>query len=338
MIVDRYFYGRLPENEKQVYKEIYQGCMEHKDIIPLSATEEEISKSYARIMSAVTDDNPLLYFVNQSMSSFAIDENGNCAVAPQYFFSQENVAKYNQKIQDAANKLIMDLKLTEGSDLDKVRKVHDYMCANVQYDYDGANINDVTRFITAHNIIGVFAHKKAQCEGIAKAAKVLLNAVDVKCIFVTGKAKGLGTEIGDHGWNIVNIDGDPYQLDITYDIGATKDGYISYDYFNITDTQIRKNHVFSTGYPKCTLHGASFFETNDIVFSSKKKLQDYIASKIKAGEKMVYFKLGGKLKAGDIWEEMMNYGYQILCDMGYGNMTGERIINDDINTCRIIYK
>ena len=86
MLVDRYFYGRLPENEKAVYKEIYQGCMEHKDIIPLSATEEEISKSYARIMSAVTDDNPLFYFVNQSMSSFATDENGSCAVIPQYFF------------------------------------------------------------------------------------------------------------------------------------------------------------------------------------------------------------------------------------------------------------
>ena len=338
MIVDRYYYGKLPDNEKQVYREIYQGCMEHKDLILISATEEEIGKSCQRIMDALMDDNPLLYFINQSRLDFARDDNGNMAAMPQYFFTQENVAKYNQKIQDAANKLIMDLKLTEGSELDKVRKVHDYMCANVQYDYDGANVKDVTRFITTHNIIGVFAHKKAQCEGIAKAAKVLLNAVDVKCIFVTGKAKGLGHGIGEHGWNIVSIDGDPYQLDITYDIGATTDGYISYDYFNITDTQIRKDHVFSTGYPKCTLHGASYFETTDTVFSSKKKLQDYIASQVKAGEKMVYFKLGGKLKAGDIWEEMMNYGYQILCDMGYGNMNGERVINSDLNTCRIIYK
>ena len=338
MIVDRYYYGKLPDKEKQVYKEIYQGCMEHKDLILISATEEEIGKSCQRIMDALMDDNPLLYFVNQSRLDFARDDNGNMAVMPQYFFAEDNVKRYNQKIQDAANKLIMDLKLTEGSDLEKVRKVHDYMCANVQYDYDGANINDVTRFITTHNIIGVFAHKKAQCEGIAKAAKVLLNAVDVKCIFITGKAKGLGNEMGEHGWNIVNIDGDPYQLDITYDIGATTDGMIAYDYYNITDTQIRKTHVFSTGYPKCALHESSYFEMNDLVFSSKKKLQEYIAKRVKAGEKVLYFKLGGKLKVAEIWEEMMNYGYQILCDMGYGNMNGERILNEDINTCRIIYK
>ena len=47
MILDRYYYNRLPEDEKQIYKEIYQGCMEHKDIIPITANEELI-KSYAR--------------------------------------------------------------------------------------------------------------------------------------------------------------------------------------------------------------------------------------------------------------------------------------------------
>lgn len=107
---------------------------------------------------------------------------------------------------------------------------------------------------------------------------------------------------------------------------------------NVPDSQIRKNHVLSTGLPKCTLHGADYFETNDSIFSSKKKLQDYISERIKAGDKMLYFKLSGKLKAPEIWEEMMNYGFEILCDMGYGNMNVERVLDNDINTCRIIYK
>ena len=338
MIVDRYYYSRLPENEKRVYKEIYQGCMEHKDLIIISATEEEIGKSCQRIMDALMDDNPLLYFVNQSRLDFARDDNGNVAAIPQYFFSEENVKKYNQKIQDAANKLIMDLKLTEGSELEKVRKVHDYMCENVKYDHDGADLKDVSRVITSHNIIGVFAHQKARCEGIAKATKVLLNAVGVKCIFVTGKVRETKEKISEHGWNIVNIDGAPYNLDITFDIGTGSNEYISYDYFNITDSQIRKDHVVSIGLPKCTAHQASYFDSNDIVFSSKTKLKEYIADCIKSGERMLYFKLGGKLKASEIWEEMMNYGYRILCDIGCGDMKGERVVNNDINTCRIIYK
>ena len=66
MIVDRYFYGKLPENEKQIYREIYQGCMAHKDVIPVSAFENDDAKSYLRIIQAIMDDNPLLYFLNQS--------------------------------------------------------------------------------------------------------------------------------------------------------------------------------------------------------------------------------------------------------------------------------
>mgnify|MGYP001177982504 CR=1 FL=1 len=289
--------------------------MSHLDLIPISGTEEEITKSYARIVQALTDDNPLLYYLNQSTMEFAKDANGNFAVIPQYFFSAENVAKYNHKIQDAANQLIYDLKLTEGSDFEKVKKVHDYMCVNAKYDNGGSNQKDLSRFIAAHNIIGVFAHKSAQCDGIVKVAKVLLNAVDVRCIFVTGKAKGDDSNMAAHGWNIVNIDGTPYQLDITMDIGAGTDGFIAYDYFNVTDAQMRKNHVFSTGYPRCSAAEENYFVKNGLVFSSKKKLQDYISKQVKAGETMMYFKLAGKLKVAEIYQEMMNFGYQILCDM-----------------------
>ncbi len=42
-------------------------------------------------------------------------------------------------------------------------------------------MKDSVRVIVAHNIIDVFAHHRAQCEGIAKAVKVLLNSVDVIC-------------------------------------------------------------------------------------------------------------------------------------------------------------
>ena len=72
------------------------------------------------------------------------------------------------------------------------------------------HMNDPARVVLSHNIVGVFAKQKAQCEGIAKAVKVLLNAVDIKCIVATGNANGNGQN-GPHAWNIVNIEGSPYQ-------------------------------------------------------------------------------------------------------------------------------
>ena len=338
MIVDRYFYGKLPEDEQQIYREIYHGFMEHRYIIQVHTSETDISKSYARIIQALMDDNPLLYFINQTMVDLAKDAFGNYAIMPQYFFSAENVAVYNQKIQDAANQIIFDLKLTEGTDLEKVRKVHDYMCRNIAYDYGGADAKDLSRFISSHNIIGVFAHNKAQCEGIAKAAKVLLNAVDVRCIVPFGQARDINGVLADHCWNIVNIGGAAYHMDITFDIGVASDGEIAYDYYLVTDSQIRKDHVYSTGFPKCTEKQVNYFEQEGLLFTSKRRLRDYISKQVKNGSRMIYFRLAGKLKAREIADEMTDYALRIYEDKGVSGLTGCQTINDAANTCRITFR
>lgn len=297
---------------------------------------EEIMKSYPRIVRALMDDNPLLYFLNQSMIEIAKDAYGNVAVLPQYFFPEDKVKTYNQRLQGAANRIIYDLKLTEGTDLEKTRKVHDYLCSTVSYDHKGSDLKDVTRFITAHNVLGVFAYKKAQCEGIAKAAKVLLNAVDVRCIVVFGQAENNDGVLADHCWNIVNIGGHPYHMDVTFDIGKGTEGCIAYDYYNISDFQIRKDHVFSTGLPKCTEKQASYFEQEGLTFSSKRKLENYIARQVKDGSMMMYFKLAGKLKANDIGNDLMQYALRILSDSGKDQSTVALSINEAANTCRVI--
>ena len=337
MIVDRYFYGKLPDNEKQIYREIYQGCMAHQDVIPVSSIENEDAKSYLHIIQAIMDDNPLLYFLNQSSMDLAQDANGNYAVLPQYFFSQETVTNYNLKIQDAVNAIIYELKLTEGNDLDKVRKVHDYMCRKITYDYDGANINDVSRFIAAHNIIGVFAHRKAQCEGIAKATKVLLNAVDIRCIVLFGEAADETGKMMNHAWNIVNINGKAYHEDITFDIGTGKTDMISYDYYNITDAQIRKDHIFSIGYPKCTDKSYGYFEQENLIFSSKKQIQNHIVKQVRNGSSMLYFKLSGKLRAATEIGGLLEYALKILSDNGVDHVSGYHMVNDSMNTCRLYF-
>lgn len=337
MIGDRYYYGKLPENEQKIYREIYQGCMEHKDVIQISASED-IAKSYPRIINALVDDNPLLYYLNQSMIELAQDAYGNVAVLPQFFFTKEKVVTYNQRLQDAANRIIYDLKLTEGSDLEKTRKVHDYLCTNIAYDYQGSDTGDVPRFITAHNILGVFAHKRAQCEGIAKAAKVLLNAVDVRCIVVFGKAEGKDNVMADHCWNIVNIEGHPYHVDITFDIGNGTEDFISYDYYNITDSQIRKNHIYSAGLPKCTEKQANYFEQEGLVFSSKRKLEGYIAKQLDDGATALYFKLAGKLKAQEIGNDLIMYIQKVLTDKGKDHLSIDTSVNEAVNTCRMIIR
>ena len=250
MIVDRYYYHQLNKQEQAIYKAFYNGVMAHKDIIPVTACGELDQDKFERIFAAMTRDNPLIYFLNQSACSVAKDIYGHFAICPQYFFTSEKVKEYNRKIEKVVNELISQLNLLGCSEYDKEVRIHDWICKNIKYDYEGADRDKLSRVIASHNILGVFAYHKAQCEGIAKAMKVLLNAVDVKCIVVTGIA-GKNGNMRPHAWNLVNIDGDSYQLDVTWDMGKSTGAEIAYNYFNLSDEYIGKNHRADCKLPEC---------------------------------------------------------------------------------------
>ena len=71
------------------------------------------------------------------------------------------------------------------------------------------------------------------------------------------------------------------------------------------------------------------------MFSSKRKLEEYIAKKTKEDQKVLYFKLTGKLKVKEISSELLDYIAVIISDRGKQQHTADLIINEAINTCRI---
>ncbi len=330
MIVDRYYYHQLNKCEQTIYKSFYHGVMEYKQIIPLPITGKISQDMFNRVFQAVTRDNPLVYFLNQSTCSIAQDAHGHSAICPQYFYSQEKIREYNQKIEDAVNKLAAQLLLTEGTDYEKEKKIHDWLCGNIKYDFQGTDMQDPVRVIAAHNILGVFAHHRAQCEGIAKAVKVLLNAVDIKCIVATGNANGNGQN-GPHAWNIVSIDGRSYQLDVTWDIGGSERG-ISYDYFNVPDAIMGKDHKCDSVLPKCTDWSDNYFVKSNSTFQNRDQLLSYVKAVIDSGESAFYFQVSGDLNVVQASEELTGF---IRKKITSGKIRIQTKLNEKVGTCWI---
>lgn len=156
--------------------------MSHQEIIPIPVRGEFSQESFERIFMAMTRDNPLIYFLNQSACSTASDMFEHIAICPQYFFTKEKVKEYNRKIEKVVNELAGQLHLLECNDYEKELRVHNWICRNIEYDYEGADKDKVSRVIASHNILGVFAHHKAQCEWIAKAVKVLFKCSCGECM------------------------------------------------------------------------------------------------------------------------------------------------------------
>ncbi len=71
------------------------------------------------------------------------------------------------------------------------------------------------------NITGAFITKKAVCEGFSRAYLMLCQRVGLKCVYVTGAMRTSTTtdSWGNHAWNIAEVDGLWYMVDITADGG-----------------------------------------------------------------------------------------------------------------------
>jgi hypothetical protein len=117
------------------------------------------------------------------------------------------------------------------TDLEKQKELHDYIVKTASY---------ADRGMVSHTDYGVLIDREGVCESYAKAMYRLLELVGVPVKIITGHAGGEA-----HMWNLVQIDGVWYHLDATWNdpIGA-KEGEVRYDFFNLTDDEMRKTHTW----------------------------------------------------------------------------------------------
>lgn len=116
------------------------------------------------------------------------------------------------------------------SDLAKVKAIHKYIIGQVEYDES----------LVGYTAYSALSAGKTVCNGYVQLAYRLLNQVGIENIIVKGThiENGFST---DHAWNLVNIDGKWYHIDITLNDRYT-DG--EYPYFNLTNEEILRDHNY----------------------------------------------------------------------------------------------
>ena len=100
------------------------------------------------------------------------------------------------------------------SDYRTVKKIYDYICSNITYDYTGFNNGD----ILCHSAYAAVINKTAVCQGYALLFyRMALEAgIDARLIAGFGSSNSYDSA---HAWNIVKIGSKYYNLDSTWDAG-----------------------------------------------------------------------------------------------------------------------
>ena len=231
-------YGALAsQGEKELYgligKSVYQvsetkNAMGYYSLqtvaVPSGLSEAQACKT----LVAYEDDNPQVFWVANAYSMGAQD--GRTYLQLYSNLSLQQCNEYNRKFTEAVSAAVRSLPAGL-SEFDREEAIFNTVVSRCSYDNAAAADPNLWQAYTAY---GVLVGGKAVCEGYSRAVQLLCGYAGINCTLVRGTAEG-----GNHMWNCVEVDGNWYQLDVTW-CDTTS---LIYSYYNITDQVLLVTHT-----------------------------------------------------------------------------------------------
>lgn len=184
-------------------------------------------------------DNKIISNINNFVHPFNSFSSINIDIANSGKITVKNKKAYNEEeiefIKKHINTFISSNINEEMNNYDKIKLFHDYIVNNTVYDKD--NTDD---FYTAYNLL---ITGKAICGGYSDIMAIYLNTLGIQNYKITSE---------NHIWNLVNLDGVWYHLDMTWDDPVASDGnqYLLHNFFMISTDELHKldvvEHNFDT--------------------------------------------------------------------------------------------
>lgn len=129
----------------------------------------------------------------------------------------------HDKMADVIKEIITD----DMTDYEKEKAVYEWLYKWTTYNNESLN-PIVAGQNETHTPYGVLRSHNAICVGDATTFKLFMDALDIPCVIIHS------TESGEHAWDVVQLDGEWYHVDVMFDGGSN--GNPSYNYFNVPDT------------------------------------------------------------------------------------------------------
>lgn len=187
----------------------------------------------------LNDLNSLLTFVNPYNAGHFLEyewiakeiKNGfHIELTITYLTSAKREAAVNTHVNNFTKTYITE----DMNDFERAKIVNDYVVQLATYTEDG-----VTKGQTVHELI---TDETAVCQAYALLAYRLFKAAGLETDYVYGYS-----DDQLHAWNLVQVDGDWYHVDTTWNDPEPSEPYaISYDYFLLNDTQLSADHLWVT--------------------------------------------------------------------------------------------
>ncbi|MBK1809865.1 hypothetical protein JHL18_04320 [Clostridium sp. YIM B02505] len=193
-----------------------------------------IKVDVSKIINNIYDKDDYLKYTCKSYKYTAFAKGSIITI--KFNFSYWNTLTEDIYVEKEVNKILTRIITPDMNSYEKEKKIHDWIVKNVQYDTSLTNHSDYDALIYPY---------KTVCQGYSLLAYKMLNKAGIPTKIIEGTSRGEA-----HTWNLVNLDGLWYHLDITLDDPITDVlSSINYDYYNLTDSQINVSHSWVKTYP-----------------------------------------------------------------------------------------
>ena len=275
-----YYYEQLNKDQQKAYYAMKEGLLKLQDsfMVPM-LSQKELSDIYFLIRM---DCPEIFYSVTFSYRYYA--DSTAVEMIPKYLFSKDKIKEHRQAMESRVKKLAR-----QTANIDEKEKelfIHDFIVQNVKY--------DKLKKEYSHEIIGALGNGVAVCEGIAKAVKILCDEMGIWCIIALSEAnpeKGIKYR---HAWNVIRIGGQYYHLDATFDNTLSKDDTVRYDYVNLSDKQIFRDHEpVIWKVPKCLDNDHFYYKEKKVSWTTVEDVQNRTKQAVKKGKVLLFHWRGG---------------------------------------------
>ena len=249
--MEQYYYNHMNKAQQAAYHSILSGVKNLADEFQIPALEGE---ELYNVFFQMRLDHPEIFWVS-SYKYWYYKDSPNLIFIPEYLFDKKKICEHQKAMTARVEKLIRPAQKL--SEWEKEKYVHDFICENIRY--------DKLKKSYSHEIIGPLGQGVGVCEGIAKAVKVLLDALGVWCVIAIC---GNNPETSE----------------------------IRYDYFNLDDSQIFRDHEpLIAPAPHCGDHEHFYYKEKKLSFTKKEDVYKRSLQAAKKGRVLIFHWRGGYL-------------------------------------------
>ena len=280
--MEPYYYSHMNKQQQAVYHAMKTGIQSLAPSFPCPRME---GKELTDVFLKLRLDCPEIFFVSGFHFRYYPDS-ANVELSPEYLFDKNKIKDHQKAMKARVEKLVRPA--VTMAELEKEQYVHDFICQNVRY--------DKLKKSYSHEILGPLGQGVGVCEGIAKTVKILCDQLGIWCIVVISEANPEQNIKYRHAWNIVKIGGAYYHLDATFDNTLSHMGPVRYDYFNLDDGKVFRDHEpVIWKVPACTVSDGFYYRVKKLSFTKMEEVEKRALQAAKKGKELIFHWRGGAL-------------------------------------------